>query len=890
MDIVPGEAPDQTIRRWWNDDTTFLDTPIVWVPYYCHCWRVQRVHALQMAYVGATHVILAAYETPTRIVPHGVVCLASGPTVADALAPRPPPNSGGALPLMEWLTLETATPNQLADVYVNMASDNEWLQRTVQLTNDVALAPDSAAASVAAWGVHREAQLASAKMRHWFKLCLARMTTRLELQEEAYNLGVAVLGAWTEAYVHALCTNHARAMDAARRHSLPVYACDIPPRPLVCHCDSLPSPTFLLATGAVQAVSAMYRGVKAPPSHLIRRDKSVHPRQANHYMPRLPTALFVLLRPGAPHPDQLAKWLARFLYENCRWPGNGTDVSIVQQPGVWGAQDVVFASGAQMATFVHTWSSRYGFAHHIHTDVYDNEFALNTTAFCPHVSVPRASLIHATHRLSALLPDVFCHSRDGVSTTLLAIDHFMHPEWPHVAGGWALYTPSQLGEWVRHRTVCDVKRLHDSRLPISDELMHTINASLGAALYTRLQAIAAQRSVKLNLLHNATSDMIFTSKAYRHIEDYAAGNPSRLCHLFRTLMAGQSISETQAAIRTNTLSFNVSGTYKMRWKEFSLFKGGGNGVGLASLVTHGMGESNPAVVLEWLQRWMDEHTRNGSSTSVDNGAPLVRAPTPEEQARHTQERVDRIVNEGTRVLPHSRAYSYLAKARGLEGAPAHLFEKNEHVGAIASHRFYFGDGRPPVRLPVVTFCTEEHRAVQVIYLEHEQGAGKCRSVPNPKKTHGSLTVDANRCDAVPICTPLNAAPYAYVFLAEGPETALSVACAFPEMPVYASLGNQNMRNFHYQHSKHVVVCMDNDPAATREASRNICQRMLKCLRARFVHVTQVHPPRLLDGRDISDFNDIHQARPGTDGTDFIRAHIGAALGLTPPPVIDIMDE
>lgn len=898
-----GESPDQVVQRWWNDDVSWLDVPLVWVSAYCRRWRTQSLHLLHMRYPAATHAVIAAKLSPTKVQIHGVVLLADkASTVGEALHTHVDRVPTPAVPAIEWLTLDAVPTSRLAFVYANMNADKTWVQQTIDLMQEVAVAPNAADNAILRWGLSPEAQLASAKMRYLVKLCVANMPERLDPQKEAYALGLSTLGSWTEAYVRTLCTNHKRALHMARRFSLPFCAFDVPPRPVHCDCGMVPTPIFLStqARECTQIILNLYKSNPACPAEWSRREKQGRSRvkvaTGIPYIPDAPCALFI--RGTA---SQLATWLALFLYESCLWPGNSTDIMMVEEADMFCIQDVIFSSGRALGQFVHLFSQRFALS--LDTSIYEQPTTLQTEYFHAHIPVCLVPLIHSSGKLGSLLPPLLNSpkapaSPECGSAPLLLVDASLQPDWAHQIGPWSVYTPAQIGEWVRHCVERDVRTIHQDegylqRLGL-EPLTRAVNPVLGSLLVTRLQAMAVQRNIKLNQLQDATADVVYTSKAYRHVEDYASANPGRLADLFRALVVGERTTETATTIRTAGLLFNIDGERKLRWKDFKLSTGGGHGMGLASLVGYRLNEHNPAVVLEWLQRWMDEYTRCGSGEAVNNAAP-VRRITVDEEDRQRRERVERIVKASTRAVAPSRAHNYLRVARGLSTAPCHLIEENEHVGAIPAEPYYFGkDGPPPMRLPVVIFITESHAAVQVVYLDRKEGGGKHPGLQNPKKTHGYVKVSATQCDAVPICTPKQPGPYERVFLAEGPETALSVACAFPDAPVYAALGQQNFSGFHYAHARQVVVCMENDASTTREASRNLRKVMFKALRSRFTSVVEVYPPPRVGDRTISDFNDVHQARPGDEGTALVRDCIGHALKLpgfdTPPAVVDVMDE
>lgn len=892
------EANESFVRAWWDDESTWPDVPVLWVSAYCARWRSQSLSVLRTEQRGAGHVIVAARRSPVDIIVHGVVSLFhAGPTVGDALSAKRPDCPASTLPAPEWLTLDCAPRSALIDVRADVVADSEWILRALDLMRQVATAPDTAAELVLKWGLSPHEQLASAKMRYLVKLCVASMPDRLEMHREAYRLGVHALGAWTRAYVRALCPTQKRAVELVRRHSLPFWSCDLLPRPSPCTCAEVPAPTFL--STSAQTVDRLYRGVAACPRSLTHRDKKARIDAEAFYRPDIPVALFVRATTTTA-PSHLDQLLARFLYETSHWPGNDTEVCVVEEAGLWGVQDVVFASGGELKAFVTAWSRRFGLSFDV--DIYDHPVdSLNTTHFRPHNPLHLMEYVEATHTLGALLPSLYTNANlpaplECGSVHLFLADGTTHDEWPKREGAWCVYSGDEVGEWIRAQVERDVSALHADGVESLrlDSLTRAINPALGVKLTNLLQAVAAQRNVKLARLRDATADQVFSSKEYHHIEDYASANPQRLVDLFRTLAGADRLTVTPTWVRTAAFVLNIDGERKLRWKDFSLLRGGGHGKGLGSMVAYYLEEKNAAVVLEWLQRWMDEYTRTGSSDRIDPG-PAVPASrhhtTPEEELRGAQERIANLLKQAGSASEGTRANSYLRVARGLADAPEHVIERNAHIRSLSRARYTFGDDRPAIWLPAVVFVTEGSYGAQIVYLEKRAGGGKARDVENAKKTQGKVSIAVDRCDAVPICTPPHAGPYPRVFLAEGPETALSVATAFPDAPVYAALGVHNMERFHYAHADTVVLCLEHATDNTREAMRNLRARTRKRLSARFKTVSEVLPPAMVGDKTISDFNDVHQALPGAPGTALIRKTIEQELGLVArDPVVVVVED
>ena len=119
-------------------------------------------------------------------------------------------------------------------------------------------------------------------------------------------------------------------------------------------------------------------------------------------------------------------------------------------------------------------------------------------------------------------------------------------------------------------------------------------------------------------------------------------------------------------------------------------------------------------------------------------------------------------------------------------------------------------------------------------------------------------------------------------MAEGPETAASVAIADPKSTVFVSFGVNNMINLSGVISRlnprEVVIAADNDPKNEKgKSSRNITEMAAKAFRNLGISTTIIYP-KLLEENKKTDWNDILIK----DGVEAVRKQ----LGLT-NPVIDV---
>lgn len=138
--------------------------------------------------------------------------------------------------------------------------------------------------------------------------------------------------------------------------------------------------------------------------------------------------------------------------------------------------------------------------------------------------------------------------------------------------------------------------------------------------------------------------------------------------------------------------------------------------------------------------------------------------------------------------------------------------------------------------------------VQRIYLDKGTG-GKNRFMDNPKLSKGTIEGSAAILQ--------HGTKGAAIFIAEGPETAASIAASFPTATVMASLGLSNMKNlmpllrtFHHQE---VVVAADFDGDKSKTA--RITEEVVNEWRKNGINVRVVYPEPL-KGFKKTDWNDV----------------------------------
>jgi hypothetical protein len=543
-------------------------------------------------------------------------------------------------------------------------------------------------------------------------------------------------------------------------------------------------------------------------------------------------------------------------------------LSAVADVAAWALPQLVWASGRALGAFLRAAGIASSFD-------YDVESALAASAFVPHPSVAIARICiggvpagqwpadsadeaaqraHALHRDTCDAPTMALRAPNGAVLT-----------WPGVAA------------WVGVRIVADIERIRAqhkgdayARSLRLRALAPLVMSEMGTSLLARLQAVVMQRCAKP--LRGDVVDT-FSSREYERLESWAAQDRRRLEAFFHALMAGLPVRvEQRHRLRADgRLTFSVAGEHALCWKDFGMRRGGDRGRGLGSLVMYHMGDASPAAAMQWLRRWAEEYMR-----CEETGAPAVahspRRKEPAVRARDASTAgvsvVAGVLRYMTRAAEGTVASRYLRGARGLgdeSNAPLALIEQNPAIWAHRARQFEYTDKATRTvcscSLPVVAFVSRSQSCVQLVYLESVGAVKTTRD--NAKRTRGEVV------DAVAIRAPAGE-HVPRVFLAEGPETALSVACAFPDDAVFAALGVGNYAKFSCPEAAAVVICRENDARAGVHIAASVAAAR-RVLASRFASVSEMWPPP-----GYGDFNDVHQRHPGAEGSMLIRACLGAS--------------
>ncbi len=246
----------------------------------------------------------------------------------------------------------------------------------------------------------------------------------------------------------------------------------------------------------------------------------------------------------------------------------------------------------------------------------------------------------------------------------------------------------------------------------------------------------------------------------------------------------------------------------------------GDALDLVAMVLY-RGDKGQAIA--WARRWLglgDDDRGPRPAPPPRRAAPPVAAGAAEDpEAAAKRRRAIALFVEAVERVPGTPAGFYL-DARGIR-----LAELGRQPRALRFHPtcWCVEAGRPlPAMLAAITGPDGEHAATHRTYLaQAPDGTWTKAPLGSPKKVLGPFVGGAIRLWRGSSGVPLAAAPAGEtVALAEGVETALSVALACPELRVLAAVSLSNMARVVLPPAvETVILCADNDDAANEAAAR-----------------------------------------------------------------------
>jgi hypothetical protein len=900
-------------------------------PYVTEAWRAAPLDALARRYRSRDAVLLFGRRAHTVEV-YGVVCLSStAATVGGALvarrwlldAERRPDLARPAPPPLAVLSLETACalgePHELVSTQtLDPAADGVGFRAAIDTLVELAYARTPRETVVSRWGYAPREQFHAAKMRYYLKLCLIQAPAATDAHREALALGIRAFSAWTEGLLAVLVsTSEHRVDEFIRRFRLPIRSRRLAAAaPLYTTenlgVSSLPLPLANDADlPAAYARSARLGGGGAEARELGRATSAacvflaaggraigdvslVLSTTPVLYSPALPTAFFVHLSGGeVPTRDVLLSSLLEFL----RVLGvSRSRLTVTYAPPLFAVRELVWANGGEaLHAFVSEWSAHAGVS--VDLEVYTRRGAMvvphGPAVWVPHPHVasicrfPPGEYVHATATTAAA-------ARVVPSIAFTTADEPSRVYYSAAAAAGVEYTYNEIARWAGECVRADIEACRDVKvgtftkyandnLSITPTLVQKIAREWSALVCARLQAVATQ----FRAASKTPRAMAFSSAAhspdYKRIEEAVKDRPDALEAFFRHLMQGLKVTKnTQGCLRAEGhITFNIAGQRALNWHEWRPPEA--KGKGLVTLAQHHLSVGDE-VALQAVVDWYAAYVA-GKTTTIDerprtprrnsSSAPSVLAMADALQAKRDE--VNACIRDMSLCTADTYACKYLRIGRGLaDDAPLALIEENKSLRAGRSLVYKFGDGRPSVKAPALVCLGAKGYCAQVIWVDT---VSYNRMATFDKRTRGAVSIGPGVKDSICLWRGGGGGdvPTRVVILAEGPETAFSMACAFharPGVAVYASLGVGNFAEFHCDaHAAAaavLVVCRENESDAKKAANvAGVVDEATKVLVRRFARVVHVWPP----SAEYGDFNDVHRRHPGAPGSAIIRAHV-----------------
>lgn len=255
------------------------------------------------------------------------------------------------------------------------------------------------------------------------------------------------------------------------------------------------------------------------------------------------------------------------------------------------------------------------------------------------------------------------------------------------------------------------------------------------------------------------------------------------------------------------LSIRITGHKAGVWRQFNSDQGGD----ALALVAAARCDGSIGQAMKWSRAWLGLSPELPRITAAERqAADALRAADDAREVEARRRAAVALFLEAAERLPGTPAADYLA-ARGIE-----LAELGRQPRCLRFHpACWCGEAgtKLPALLAAINDAAGEHVATHRTWLAREDAGqwGKA-PVPNPKKTIGTYAGGAIRLWRGAGGRALrDARAGETVAIAEGIETALSVALACPELRVLAAVSLANMARLELPPAiTGIVLCADND--------------------------------------------------------------------------------
>ena len=235
-----------------------------------------------------------------------------------------------------------------------------------------------------------------------------------------------------------------------------------------------------------------------------------------------------------------------------------------------------------------------------------------------------------------------------------------------------------------------------------------------------------------------------------------------------------------------SLVVTVKGQRQGLWRDFQTQEGGD----MLRLIQHSLGTRDFKVVLDEATRFLG----GASSYTLNESRPVsIKPPVVEDNARI---RIAQSIYQDTQPITGTLAERYLREHRKIEGPI------NEETFRYHTNLKNWKNGRT---YPALVIAAKDNQqsicGVQAIFLDEttakKADIGHIAKLSRGSTREGALVHQGNS--------------QGKIALAEGPETALSVAAAHPDWNVYVTFGVSNFTKVALKTgSSSVVICADND--------------------------------------------------------------------------------
>ena len=398
--------------------------------------------------------------------------------------------------------------------------------------------------------------------------------------------------------------------------------------------------------------------------------------------------------------------------------------------------------------------------------------------------------------------------------------------------------------WLKHFSIGEANRLGIPQHRIREE---------NAKAYTRLEKLTQRAEIFHERIERSQRfDCIPLETSKKQITTYQVQHDAKIIN--QNLMSKPE--ETYRAIWGEPKSIN---TREMRYSNGLIITLTGKNQGLWYDFHEGRGGSPIDALMESRKIDFKEALKlagqlAGETVCLDKRQRFTENKPEQETAQTKQNSMvsARSIWEGGQVIKGTLAEIYLKKHRGIaniENLDVRFWPKG------STWISYDNEGKPETKInkiPALIIpaknAKNEITGVQRIYLDEKTGT-KNRFLETPKLSKGIIEGSA--------AIMQRGMKGSAIYIAEGPETAASIASVLPSATVIASLGVSNIKNLGSIITKlkgsEVIVAADFD--GKQSPTLNITEKAIEALRQDGIKA-QMIIPKPIEGLKKTDWNDV----------------------------------